>query len=127
MKKVLVASLVVVSLLLLTSGAMAAYGDGKEVVCPPEPCPPKEICPTINVCFPEMPVFDMDVCFPEAPCAKVVIEDFPEIRCDNIDFEFPEICCQVKEPCPEPEPEPCPPVDDECNDDNGKDDRHHRR
>jgi hypothetical protein len=131
MKKLLIASLVVVSLLLLASGAMADRGDRHGGYCPEEKecapeCPPEEVCPTIEVCFPEMPVCDIDVCFPEAPCCpKIVMEEFPEIICPEISCDFPEICCPcpIEKPCPEPEP--CPPAEDECN--NCREDRHHRR
>jgi len=127
MKKVLVASLVVVSLLLLASGAMADY-------CPPvepepEPCPPVVTCPPIVIDFPDICCPDIDLAFPEAPCCpEVIVKDIPEICCPEVNFEFPDFCCPT-EPCP---PEPIPDDgDDGCHDDKFKDrlDRHnsHKR
>lgn len=108
MKKVLIASMVAVSLLLLASGAMANCGSCKEDVCPP-----------IEICIPDIPVCNFDVCIPDLPCNPDIKVDFPDICCPEIKFDipefncpetkidFPEICPEEK-PCPEPEP-PCPP------------------
>lgn len=111
MKKVLAISLVLVSLLLLTSAAMADRGDRvrnheccpEEEVCPPEE---EEVCPPIVIGFPEIPCPEIEVELPEAPCIpEVMIEEFPEICCPEITVEFPEIC----PPCPPaPAPAPCP-------------------
>ncbi len=120
MKKILAISLVVVSLLLLTSAAMADRGDRIKVddrfgdVC----CPEKEICPPIVVCFPEFTCPSIDVCLPKAPCIPdVLIEDFPEICCPEVTFDIPEIC-------PPKAPAPCP--EDDCCPDRERPDRKHR-
>ncbi len=115
MKKVLAISLVLVSLLLLTSAAMADAGEmvkehehngccPEEEVCPPE----EEVCPPIVIGFPEIPCPEITVEIPEAPCVpEVMIEEFPEICCPEITVEFPEVC----PPCP---PAPAPEEEEHC-------------
>lgn len=127
MKKILVVSLVLVSLLLLTSAAMADRGDSKRGNHADECCPEEVVtppCPPIVICFPEAPELDFDVCIPQPPCIpEIIIEDFPPINCPEITFDIPEIC----PPCPPTPPTPPCPEEDECPcPDDRHGDRHHR-
>lgn len=141
MKKVLIASLIVVSLLFLASGAMADYGNDRGKwddhhgdKCAPE-CPPEETpketcppCPPIVINIPECDFPDMEIELPEPCCFPDVVVNMPEINCPDISFDFPDLCPDDKicpEPCPEPAP--CPDdkvVDDKC-DDNKRGGRRH--
>ncbi len=128
MKKMLAIMLVVVSMLLLASVAIADREDRAnrfdrhEGCCPPEEevCPPEEeVCPPIEVCFPEVPEIDVDVCIPKAPCfPEIRVEEFPEINCPEINVEIPEICPPCVSPAPCPEEEEC------CPDDRHSDRKH---
>lgn len=114
MKKVLVASLIVVSLLLLTSAAMADRGNRVDScrncepacpVCPPEPEP---TCEPIFINIPGIDCMDIDLDLPSAPCIPAVcVSDFPGICCPDVNFDFPEVNCPAE--CPAPAPAPCPP------------------
>jgi hypothetical protein len=99
MKKVLIASLIVVSLLLLASGAMADREDyrakwddrcGEECPeednCAPECLPEEtpETCPPIVINIPGITCPDIDIDLPEAPCfPNVCVGDFPDICCPD--------------------------------------------
>jgi hypothetical protein len=135
MKKISIALLAAVSLLLLASAAIAVPGHGgfKEKCddrhgCPDnDGCPPEDECPAEDGCQLILD-FDIGVCLPETPCLPVlVIDDVPGICGSELSIGlpevcgpeispivFPELCCQNKETCPE---------DDTCDDDKCKDDK----
>lgn len=128
MKKVLIASLIVASLLLLASGAMADYGNdrgkwddrhGDKCVPVPE-CPPvetpEEACPPIVINIPECDIPDMEIELPEPCCFPDVVVNMPEINCPDISVDFPEICCPSECPAPAPAPAPAPCPEDKCDD-----------